>query len=459
MIEYLIMQKQETQPNLLIILTDQQSRLMMNGAGNRHLQTPAMDSLAARGVRYDRCYCTNPVCIPSRFSLFTGRMPSEIGLRTNGPLQAPEGMRERLETEGIGWRLREAGYETFYGGKVHLPIQLNVQRMGFDYVCADERMELAEATSALIRGRADASLPFCLVASFINPHDICYMAIREYATSNQDRLLLEKGVRELAALDAALQRPAGMGEAEFFRTVCPPLPPNFEPQVDEPEALLEMLHRRPFRWRAREEATEAWWRLHRWAYHRLTEEVDEEIGVVLEGLRASGLEEETAVIFTSDHGDHSGAHRLEHKSTGYEEAAGVPLIVAGPGVKNTGRIDREHLVSNGLDLIPTLCDYAGIAAPEGREGCSFRPGSETGGLARRQFVPVESDVCRMIVTKRYKYLRYDEGESAEQLHDLETDPWEMRNAARDPEQHEALNLHRGLFAERFGQENGAPARA
>ena len=72
-----------TRPNILLILADQLSASMMSCAGNPYLGTPAMDSLAATGTRFDRAYCTNPVCVPSRFSLMTGRMPSEIGLRSH----------------------------------------------------------------------------------------------------------------------------------------------------------------------------------------------------------------------------------------------------------------------------------------------------------------------------------------------------------------------------------------
>ncbi|MFC1607254.1 sulfatase-like hydrolase/transferase, partial [Candidatus Latescibacterota bacterium] len=70
-------------PNILVIMTDQQSATMMGCAGNRYVSTPAMDRLAASGVRFERAYCTAPVCVPSRFSMMTGRMPSEIGMRNN----------------------------------------------------------------------------------------------------------------------------------------------------------------------------------------------------------------------------------------------------------------------------------------------------------------------------------------------------------------------------------------
>ena len=112
--------------------------------------------------------------------------------------------------------------------------------------------------------------------------------------------------------------------------------------------------------------------MHRWAYYRLTEQVDRQMGQVLQALREAGLEEKTLVVLTSDHGDMDGSHRLEHKSMFFEEAARVPFIVSLRGVTKPGLVDNQHLVSSGLDLIPTLCDFAGLKPPAVPRGCSVR---------------------------------------------------------------------------------------
>lgn len=117
-------------PNILVILTDQQHASMMSCAGNRYLHTPAMDSLAARGMRFERTYCTDPVCVPSRFSLMTGRMPSAIGMRSNDESQV-ESIPPRILQSGLGWLMRSGGYEAVYAGKVHLP-KMTAQDLGFD---------------------------------------------------------------------------------------------------------------------------------------------------------------------------------------------------------------------------------------------------------------------------------------------------------------------------------------
>lgn len=439
---------QPERPNILFIFTDQQSANMLSVAGNRTVNTPAMDSIAARGVQFRRAYCANPMCVPSRFSLMTGRLPSEIGLCNNTDKHIGF-IPDHIKQNGLGWLLRRAGYETAYGGKVHLPKGLTPEDLGFDTISSDERDGLADACADFLTQPHDQ--PFFLVASFINPHDICYMAIRDFAESDGEKRLLERGQVELQELDTALRLPEGVSESEFFAWHCPPLPANFEIQTDEPEAISLMQARSPFKRKAREHYDEARWRLHCWAYARLTERVDAQIGRVLQALEDSGHAENTLVVFTSDHGDMDASHRMEHKTAFYEEASRIPLLVAAPGMQHVGLVDT-HLVSNGLDLLPTLCDYAGAASPEDVQGFSLHPLIEGQTVENwRTALPVESEIGRMIVTERYKYMLYDEGANREQLIDLLTDPGEMRNAAGDPQSQAMLEYLRSEFNAVFSQ--------
>jgi len=164
-------------PNLLLIITDQQHAGMMSCTGNRWLETPAVDELARAGVRFERAYATNPVCMPSRFSMFSGFYPSSIGMRHNGSKVTE--VVQQMPERAMGWLLRRAGYETVYGGKVHLPGPMgDITRCGFDRLTGDQRDGLADACVEFLGRQHDK--PFLLVASFINPHDICYMAIRAH---------------------------------------------------------------------------------------------------------------------------------------------------------------------------------------------------------------------------------------------------------------------------------------
>ena len=430
----------DSRPNILLVITDQQSATMMSCTGNPHLRTPAMDSLAATGVRFERAYCTNPVCVPSRFSLMTGRYPTEIGMRNNISREINV-MPEHILQRGMGWVLRDAGYETVYGGKVHLPKQTTPEQIGFDVISEDERDQLAEDCAAYLKQPHDK--PFLLVASFINPHDICHMAIRDSQQTDHEKLLIRKCTTECATLDEALKSPEGMSEDEFYATVCPPVPPNFEVPEDEPAAIQKLWEKSPFKAKARREWPVERWRLHRWAYARLTEFVDAQIGRVLDALREAGLEKDTVVVFTSDHGDNDAARRMEHKSVLYDQAARIPLLVSQPGTTPAGLVDDTHVVSNGLDLLPTLCDYAGVAPPDDLKGSSLRSLAEGREPEQwRSSLKIESEISFGVVTDQYKYIRHDEGANPEQLFDLARDPFEIANLVRDPALASALAAHR-----------------
>ena len=444
----------DDRPNILLICTDQQHWQMMSYAGNTDLHTPAMDRLAAEGTRFDRAYCANPVCAPSRFTMFTGRMPSAIGMRTDGN-KAPnnrEPLPTHIERNGMGWLLQSAGYRCLYGGKQHIP-RSSAEKLGFEVVSNDDRDELAETCAGIV-SQPDGE-PYCLVASFMNPHDICYMAIGDSLQTDGEHRTWENGKAARVDLAKALQRPAGVSDEAFFAEHCPPLPPNFEPQEDEPEAVTHLLERRAFRMRARQQWSDQRWREHRWAYARLTEFVDRQIGRVLEALDNSQQQRETVVVFLSDHGDMDASHRMEHKSAFYEEAARVPLIVRHPGHVPAGRVNTDDVVSTGLDVIPTLCDYAGIAPPDDFEGRSFRDVAE-GRPAEppRECVKLECNIGLAVVTSTHKYVRCDDGANAEQLYDLMNDPHEMRNALHDTSQQDALAACRRMFDEMFAEAAG-----
>jgi choline-sulfatase len=431
-------------PNILFIMTDQQSAGMLSCAGNAHLQTPAMDRLAASGVRFERAYATNPVCAPSRFSLQTGLMPSAIGMSRNEDVDSAVVTDETIRNS-LGNLLRGGGYETVFGGKTHFPKRMhNLEEVGYRNLTNDCREPLARSCADFIRGPHEK--PFFLFASFINPHDICYMAItapaRAQGGKNVDNL-------DSRSCEEVLDKARSSGDLhEFVQQNCPPLPANFNVPENEPEGIaLDYTEVRPFRSWVRQNWTEDDWRLHRWAYCRLTEMVDREIGIVLDALAASGIEDNTLIVFTSDHGDHDSAHKLEHKSIPYEEAARIPFVMSWKGRIEAGRIDDAHLVSNGLDLLPTLCDYAGVDVPAGKPGLSVRPLAEGKAAEWRRHVVVESQNARMIRSDRFKYCVYESGRNREQFTDLTSDPGEMKNLSGAAEFEAEVKRHRELLAE------------
>lgn len=433
----------DKKPNIILIITDQQSATMMSCAGNKWLETPAMDYIANNGVRFTRAYATNPVCSPSRVSMMTGRFAGNFNddkgmqVRENvGSMKIPEVSNEVRQTI-IAAFLKTAGYELIYGGKQHFPKPLKADSMGFKVITNDERDILAEKAAEEIKTAHER--PYFMVVSLINPHDICYMAIRHFASTPHEKALIERGKVECATLDLALQKPVDVSENEFFQKYCPPIPKNFQPQEGEPRAITKLLTGRPFREKARDSFSIKDWRMHRWAYCRLTEFVDQEINEVLNALQESGQENNTMVIFTSDHGDNNAAHKMEHKTVLYEEASNIPFMVMWKGHIMGGKVDSIHLVSNGLDILPTVCDFAGIKGIADPRGMSLRPLLEGKNMAWRNTLGVESEIGRMVVSKdKFKYIKYDADGIEEQLLNLNKDPYETRHFTNDPKYKEKL---------------------
>ncbi|MHC4520452.1 MAG: sulfatase family protein, partial [Planctomycetota bacterium] len=201
-------------------------------------------------------------------------------------------------------------------------------------------------------------------------------------------------------------------------------------------------------------------REYQWGYYRLVEKVDAEIGKVMAALRESGREEDTVVVFSSDHGDGHSRHRWNQKWSLYDESARVPFIVAWKGRTRAGHVDH-HLVSSGLDLLPTICDYAGARVPEGCLGRSVRRLAEGRPQSDwRKYVVSETSFgnwgnvgdadfpkARMVRTDRYKYIAYDKGKRREQLIDMKADPGEMVNLAERAELASVLKQHRDYLAQ------------
>lgn len=435
---------QAKRPNILYIMTDQQHAGMMSCTGNPWLKTPHMDRLAASGVRFELAYASNPVCMPARTSMMTGRYPSAFGMRSNGPADVPAAQLPQC----LGHLFRNAGYATVFGGKTHWPKPMTPASIGFDYLTADERDGLAGACVSFLKQKHEQ--PFLLVASFINPHDICYMAIDAHARATKPAVPpLPKSVVERQRVQEASVVPPG--------AALPPLPANHAPTTEEPAALGQY---GGFRGWVRKNWQADDWRLHRWAYARLTERVDAEVGRVLDALRENGLERDTVVVFASDHGDMDAAHGFEHKSLPYEESARVPFIVSWPGRAPAGKVDRRHLVNSCVDLLPTLCDYAGITPPTGLPGRSVRPLVEKGRAPGwREDLVIECDNSRTLRTRRYKYSVFAGGAPRELLLDLEKDPGETVNLAAQPSAARILADHRRRLRQRIEELGDAYGRS
>jgi arylsulfatase A-like enzyme len=197
------------------------------------------------------------------------------------------------------------------------------------------------------------------------------------------------------------------------------------------------------------------WREYRWAYYRMIEKVDALIGKVVQSLRNSGQYENTVIVFTSDHGDMQGAHGWNQKTVLFEESTRVPLIINEPN--RNKQITIDSLVNTGIDILPTLCNYAGIKLPQNYPGISLKDSE----INKREYIVVENKMVqgepiegykpepsgRMIRSKKYKYCAYDIGKRNESLVDIGNDPGEIRNLARLTEYENVLHQHRQYLIE------------
>ena len=350
----------------------------------------------------------------------TGLFPHQNGAISNNTPINPE-----YKGRTLGNLLADAGYDCALSGKWHVP-GTTPEESGLEVICGSRDDEVP--LRAIEFMQRDRDNPFFLFASFLNPHDICQVA------------------RSQPLPQGPVPEPATVEE-------CPNLPANFAIPPYAPD-ILQMLRQANRRVYPTIEYTEDDWRRLRFYYYRLCEKVDAEIGVLLNGLRDLGREEETYIIFTSDHGDGHGAHQWNQKTSLYEEVINVPFIISHKGITRAGGVDNTHLVSLGLDLLPTLCDVGGASVPDGLEGLSLRPLAEGNAPDnwRRELVvetimdigagPGGGGASRAVLTDRYKYSAYPMGRYREQLVDLQTDPGEMVNLAVNARFKDELDDHR-----------------
>ena len=409
----------QTKPNVLFIMTDQQSYTMMSCMGNKWLSTPNMDKIASMGYRFDKTYCANPVCMASRFSLLTGHYASEVDVKENTSAYDALKVKQIVSEDALGIIFRKAGYETFYSGKTHLYGTKDVSEYGFKINNTDPYdgpAIYAEQALAEI-GKAKQDKPFLLFLSFLNPHDICYKA---GADKRYPDKLPEANARETTRL-LALQKILSAAE---YRKQIPPRATNTAPINDEhPDMVSENSGSRDW--------DDAQWDLYNWMYHRLTESVDTQIGRVLTALKKAGLEDNTIIVFTSDHGDMNGAHGLTEKSVMFEECQRVPFIFSGKSIKRN-YVDKSTLVCNGLDFLPTICDLVGIERPKGLPGVSLKPYlTNEGKKPNRKYIITEDYNGYQINDGRYKYTILELPGHPEMLTDLEANPGETINYAKN----------------------------
>ena len=336
-------QASRRRPDVILVLTDQQRADAFGAAGAADLRTPVMDRLAREGVVFTRAFTATPQCSPSRAALMTGRYPHRTGVMGNtvdgeGKGPPPAGMSGPLDRSlpTLGRLFAAAGYETAYFGKWHL----GGSPGDYGFQTHDSKVHdptLASRVVAYLRTRAaPEKRPLLLIVSWLNPHDIYNVADAP-----------PPGARA----HAAARLPSNM--VDDLRDK--PFPQRHYLEEDQGKPFVG--------------ADRTMWRRYRAFYNELVETVDREIGTVL-GAAAPG-DVPPITVFSTDHGDLGGAHGLPYKGPAmYEELVRIPLVISWPGRIRAARSDA--LVSL-IDLLPTLCDLAGVPPPADVDGLSLRP--------------------------------------------------------------------------------------
>lgn len=444
-------------PNVLLICVDDLKPLL-GCYGAPIVKSPNIDRLAARGVLFERAFCNQAVCAPSRNALMTGLRSQTIGiydLATNFRQGVPDAVtvaqyfrRHGYRAEALG-KIMHVGHGNFEdvgswtvphwgpkagpaGGYVlteNRPPQLTREEALFSNVppsqaaklprgaateCADvpdntygDGQIAEEAVRRLDAARAKSDEPFFLAVGFLKPH-LPFVAPKKYWD------LYEPAAFPLPALTTPPQ-----GAPEFAPTTWGELRQYSDipatGRLDEARTR-HLIH----------------------GYHAAVSYMDAQLGRVLDALDRNGFDKNTVIVLWGDHGWHVGDHGMWCKHTNYEQAARIPLVVVAPGVTPAGA--KSGALAETVDLYPTLCELAGLPAPQGLDGISFAAALKDPATTTKDAVlhvyPRSQMLGRAVRTARYRLVEWKKiGDPADtavlELYDYEADPEETKNLAAD----------------------------
>lgn len=410
-------------PNIVFICSDQHSGRILGANGHREIRTPHLDRLASLGVNFRNAYCGSPVCVPSRAGFMTGMYPSDVGSYCNStPFDG------RVPTWGS--RLRAAGYDCWATGKLDLeagkdygfqehktnhghsvqPDITSLFRVPLcyrinerkdvngefrDHTHADEA-RLRDAL-AFLRTRAAApsetrGRPWTMYVGFTQPHPPFIAQAKYLEMYPPDRVGLPAFTPEYLE-----QRHLVFQELASFKMISTPIP-------------------------------EARQRRARAAYYGMLTELDSRVGRILEAIEEAGQLRDTLIVYTSDHGEMLGENGLWLKNVLLENAARVPLILAGAGLPRGKTIETP---ASHADMVATILDIAGVTVLREMRGHSLIQAGHPGFAYSESHSEGNCTGSFMIRKDDWKYIYFTWYDPL--LFNLKDDPGEMRNLAGRPE--------------------------
>lgn len=437
--------------NVLFIIVEDCYAGVWGSYGNTICRTPNMDRFTSTAMRFDRAYVQAIACNPSRSSFLTGLRPLTSKIWHNQHV-----MSERLPpgTATLPELMKRRGFHTAVIGKFfHIPEYAEKQLMAFD------RIEHSRAPEGW-RGEAPVGRPRPAYKKGEGPapKDRKSPEFRQWLRKTSDRYgdserkPEEEGDYQIADTAVSLLNLFAKSDKPFFLSVhqsrphTPLIAPKkyldlYDPEkIPAPPAPASSLVDFPYMKRTlggnpdiftQGQPTEKQAREAIAAYYACVSFVDDNIGRILTALDATGLAKNTIVFILGDHGFHLGDHGMWSKYSMLESTRRAPLWVRVPGAPGMGKVCREFV--EFVDFIPTLGDLSGIAVAPNLEGKSFAPLLVNPEQPWKSAIfQVFSDNEQMVRNHRYSYLEFKGGAVPEALYDLERDPWETVNLARDP---------------------------
>ena len=406
-----------SKPNIVIIFTDDQQYDSYGANGRSNVQTPVLDRLAKRGVRFTNAHAALSLCSPSRAAVLTGRYGSANGVQKLGA---------KLREGEIAFAqdLKHSGYTTLFSGKWHLK---NTPRdLGFDRVCSfrgngtyfgrkvndegrqlkpEEHIDLycARKSAEMIKDAAEQDKPFVLFHCTQLPH-----------------------------MDGKLSWPAAKKFTDLYNVKDMPLPTNWNDSLKgKPDYLKEVRNRSQAKVYGYDKPENI--RKHAKDYYAVVSEMDSFLGLVMKSLKENGVEDNTYVIYMSDNGWMLGDHGMTSKVLPFTTSTRVPLVIAGPGIAQ-GVCDTPAL---NLDLTATIYDLAGVKPTAKLHGRSLLP-MVKGDDPKRTIIHEclggygGNDPFLAAINGRWLYIQTlsetDHGRiTFEELYDKDKDPDEMNN--------------------------------
>jgi N-acetylglucosamine-6-sulfatase len=409
-------------PNIVFILLDDLRWDALGCTGHPFVKTPNIDRIAREGALFDNFFVTTSLCSPSRASILTGQYAHRHGVTHNGN-------NDKLSHQLVTFPrlLHDAGYETAFIGKWHMGDD-DTPRPGFDHWVAMPGQGAYQNPALNINGRP------------IKEQGYMTDVLNRYAAEYLNRSHAKPFVLYLGHKAPHAPSPPAERHKELYSNHPIPRRPNFNDTLEGKPALLR-------RWQGKPPAQPDPQRYDPLIRNQLGAlmAIDEGVGQIFQALEKSGQLDNTLLVFTSDNGFFWGEHTLGDKRYSYEESIRDPLLMRYPRLTKAGtNIDQQAL---NIDLAPTFLDAAGVRVPAHMQGRSLLPLLKGNDKGWRQSFLMEYFIdpafpqippYRGVRTSRWKYTHYVELESADELYDLQADPYEMKNLINDPAAARAL---------------------